>query len=329
MELGSPWALWFLLLVPACALAAVHRYRQDRRGLRRLVGEARYRPMSDVFQVKGFFSGLFFVLFVAAAVLALADPRGGRRLVEDDREGYDLVFLIDISRSMLARDEEPHRLGRAVEAARLLAEDLSGSRFAVVAFKGAAYQLLPLTADREALRLILDSAGPDLATAAGSNPESGIRAAVGSFREGGRYRAVVLLSDGEGLAGDAVAAAREAGERGIPIIPIAVGSEEGIPLVLGDGTTVRDSSGQPVHTRADRTLLSDIAAASGGRVYGPEESAELARDLLMVVKGLKGGEFSEGVRATARSLYPLFLSRSLGFLTASMLVRAVRWRGIL
>ena len=116
--------------------------------------------MLAVFQVKSFFGGLCFLIAFAAGVMALADPRGGNRLVEDDRSGMDVVFVLDVSRSMLAGDEEPDRLGRAKTLVAEVADALPGARFSLVVFKGEAFRPLPLTADRYALDLALEAATP-------------------------------------------------------------------------------------------------------------------------------------------------------------------------
>jgi Ca-activated chloride channel family protein len=261
-------------------------------------------------------------------VLALSDIKGGRELIEDDREGYDLVFVLDISRSMLAGDESPNRLGRAVQAVRDIVEQLSDARFGVVAFKGEALPLLPLTRDREALTLLLDAAGPELATSTGTNLQAGLAAALEAFTEGGRYRAIFLLSDGEGLDGDATRAARMAGQAGIPIICLGFGSEDGETLVIG-GRPVTNAQGRPVTTRLDRAGMTDIAEASGGRYYRSAEIRRVGRELLPLLKGLQEGDFSQGVRSVKKSLYRVFVSLALLFLTLSFAVRSIRWRDTL
>ncbi len=326
MELGNPAAGALLALAPALALLLFLRFRADRSPLRALVGGRRFARLYNVWLVRSFFAGAFTVAFVVLAVLALAEPRGGRRLVADERAGLDVVFLLDVSRSMLATDSQPTRLASAVSAAGSLAAALPAPRIAVVAFKGEAYRMLPLTEDPEALALVLSAAGPDLSTSAGSNVEAGIRAALSSLPDAGRYRAIFLFSDGESLEGNAVRAAREARAAGVPVVPLAVGTEEGAQLVLSDGRTVFDRSGRPVVSRLDLAQLQDVAAASGGRVYRAQDSARLARDLLPLLKGLGEKDWTQGVRAERRPLYRLFLSIGLALLVLARLLRVLRGR---
>lgn len=326
MRLENPAALVLLALAPALALLLVARFRADRAPLRALVGRRRFEGLYNVWLVKSFFAGAFAVASVVLAVLALAEPRGRPRVVADERVGLDVVLLLDVSRSMLAADAQPNRLASAVSAAGRLAAALPAPRIAVVAFKGDAYRLLPLTEDPEALALVLAAAGPDLSTSAGSNVEAGIRTALASLPDAGRYRAVFLFSDGESLEGEAVRAARDARAAGVPVVPIAVGTETGAQLVLADGRTVFDRSGRPVVSRLDLRQLEDVAAASGGRVYRAEETARVARELLPLLKGLGEKDWTQGVRAERRPLYRLFLSIALGLLLAGRLVRVLRGR---
>ncbi len=325
MEFERPAALALLALAPALALLLLVRFRADRASLGALVGPRRFRRLYNVWLVKSFFAGAFAVAFVVLAVLALAEPRGGRRVVPDERAGLDVVFLLDVSRSMLASDSQPSRLASAAAAAERLAAALPAPRIAVVAFKGEAYRLLPLTEDLEALALVLAAAGPELSTSTGSNVEAGIRSALASLPDAGRYRVIFLFSDGESLEGQAVRAARDARAAGVPIVAVAVGTEAGAQLVLADGRTVFDRSGRPVVSRLDLRQLEDVAAASEGRVYRPEETARIARELLSLLKGLGEKDWTQGVRAERRPLYRLFLSIALGLLLLGRVVRVVRW----
>jgi Ca-activated chloride channel homolog len=327
LELDNPRALWLLLLAPALAAVLVARFRADRAGVRSLAGSARFAAHYNTWLVKSFFSGILSVAFVILAVFALAGPRGARRLVPDERMNLDAVFLLDASRSMLATDVAPSRLAVATDAAARLAAALPGPRVAVVAFKGEGYRMLPLTEDPEALSLVLSVVGPDVSTSTGSDLEAGIRAALASLADAGRYRVIFLLSDGERLTGDAVAAARAARAAGVPIVPIAVGTAEGAPLVLPDGATVFGASGRPVITRMDLAQLQDIATAGGGRVYRPEDTARIARELMPLLKGLGDREWSQGVRAVRRPLHGLFIALALITILAARLVRALRVRG--
>jgi Ca-activated chloride channel family protein len=101
---------------------------------------------------------------VLLAAVAVAGPRGGRTTVKTEARALSLVIATDISRSMLAEDVAPSRLGRAKREARRLVQDLDGDRLGLLAFAGRSYILTPLTVDGGAVALYLDGLDPDLAS---------------------------------------------------------------------------------------------------------------------------------------------------------------------
>ncbi|HUV07640.1 MAG TPA: VWA domain-containing protein [Spirochaetia bacterium] len=337
MKAFNPVAQWFFLLIPLMLFLSIRAYLRGKEGLRRIGGVWRFEDLFNVYLFKTFFSRFCFFLFFVFALLALADFRGGDRLVEDDRAGFEAVLLMDISRSMLARDIEPSRLGRAVVEAGKFIERNAESRFGVVVFKGEASVLLPVTGDTNSLELMLSNLTTGMLTAPGSNVEKGIRAALDSFQSAGRYRLILLFSDGEALEGDAASAAREASRRGTPIVAVATGTEEGSEIVLGTegkgadktGGRVVDRNGTPVVSKLNRNALTEIAELSGGRLYGLEEIGRLGTEMLAITKNLGPGEVKQGLKLVKREMYRLFLLISLFFLTFSVIIRAVRWKKLI
>ncbi|MEP6473718.1 MAG: VWA domain-containing protein, partial [Gemmatimonadota bacterium] len=107
-------------------------------------------------------------LAALAAGVALAGPRGGRAQVTSATQALNVVFAVDISRSMLAEDVVPSRLGRSVREVRRLVHDLQGDRMGLVAFAGKSFILTPLTVDGGAIELYLDGLDPDLVSEGGT-----------------------------------------------------------------------------------------------------------------------------------------------------------------
>ncbi len=99
---------------------------------------------------------------------ALAGPRFGRRVVTTETKALTMVLAVDISRSMLAEDVVPSRLGRAQRESRRLIQDLRGDRIGLIAYAGRSFILSPLTVDDGALLLLVDGLAPDLASAGGT-----------------------------------------------------------------------------------------------------------------------------------------------------------------
>lgn len=330
MQVESPQFLWLLLAVLPLSVLGVHSFRRGARDLLRVAGRWRFLRMKDVYLFKVFFSYLLLLLFYVSAVLALADFRWGEALEEERRRGQEIVFLLDISRSMLAADAAPSRLERAKAAIRSLAGRLGRPRFALVVFKGAGVKLVPLTEDAYALDTVLTHLGPNILTSTGSDLQQGLETALASFSgEPGRYRAILLFTDGEYHTGNPASAVDRAERSGVPILVSALGTEEGAEIRTPGGETVLDRSGEPVLTRVKLGPLRKIARQSGGELFRLGEAGEGEEELLAALGRLWEDELSPGFLRVKRERYRFFLSLAVCFLTLGIVVRGIRWKNLL
>ncbi len=329
--LDRPQALFFFLLLALISAAWSIAFKRGRKSLQALGGDWRSAALLDVYVFKSFFSFLFFAFFFASCVLALAGLSWGNRLVEERRSGQEIVVVLDVSNSMLAEDGNGSRLERSLRAVRRLAAELEGVRIGLVAFKGRAVRLLPLTEDRYALETALRHVGPDVMSSPGSGLEEGIDRAIEALASTrATYRAAVLFSDGEYHSGEPSAAAARAGRQGVPLYVVAVGSEEGAVVRLPDGRVLEDSRGNPVVTRLRLRPLEEIAKLSSGRLFRLEEKdSNVVEEIGAELRGQKEGSTVLGMRAEKKDRFRLFLFLALLFLCLSILVKAVRWRSIL
>ena len=205
----------------------------------------------------------------AFAAFALARPWWGEREEETFVSSRNVLVLLDVSRSMLARDVRPSRLGRAKADLSDLARDLDGDRACLVAFRADAQTLCPFTADTGFFLEALDAAGPDSAARGETDLGGALSAALAAFRgRGGDHNAILLVSDGEDLSGTALAAAKKCGEARIPVFCVGVGGAAGAAIPLDDGGGNLRHGGEEVATRLDAGTLKAVAEASGG-VYLP------------------------------------------------------------
>ncbi|MFA5203754.1 MAG: VWA domain-containing protein [Lentisphaeria bacterium] len=207
-----------------------------------------------------FFTGLCFLL------LALARPWWGTRLVTAPRHSRDLLFAVDVSRSMLARDVPPSRLEHAKWFVREVARRSPGDRFGLIAFAGDAMLECPLTQDLNTLFQFLDTLDTRSAAVGGTNLAKALDTARRAFSgaEGG-HRAVILLSDGEELEGQAAAETARFKESGVPLFVVGVGDPVNASMIqLGDGAFVRDAAGKMVATKLNEAGLRALAEATGG-----------------------------------------------------------------
>ncbi len=275
MSFGEPGLLLLLWLLPAAWLLALVARRSRDRARRRLVGHrlfARLTPGFDPARLR--WKTALTLVGLAAALFALARPQIGSELQEVKRRGLDVIVALDTSNSMLAEDLNPNRLDAAKREVEDLFRLLKGNRLGLVTFAGESITNCPLTLDADAAGLFLDGVGVNSIAIPGTNLEKAIRRALTAFgsRER-RFKVLILVTDGEGHEGDALAAAKEAAEEGVVIFTIGVGTPEGHTVPMRDPDTgvlrenLRDRQGKPVFTRLARTTLQKVAAVTGGAYY--------------------------------------------------------------
>jgi Ca-activated chloride channel family protein len=232
--------------------------------------------------------------------VALAGPRLGYDTLEVPHRGRDVIIAMDVSRSMLAADVAPTRLQRAKLFVEDLVTELGGDRLGLVAFAGSSFLQAPLTLDHGAVLAAVDELDTNLIPLGGSNMAAAIGTAEEAFGKAeGFSRALIIVSDGEELDADGVAAARQAAASGIRIFTVGIGSEEGAEIALGPGEFVRDDAGKVVQSKLDATRLREIADVTGG-FYAPLDAGTVQK---LVTNGI--GQLEEKEMTASASRRPI------------------------
>jgi len=295
LTFGAPHWLWALLVLPLMAGLFVWSYRRGQALVAKIVAvRLRDQLSGSVSRLRRILRASLLLTSFALAILALAQPRYGFLEKETKQKGRDVIVAIDTSRSMLATDMAPTRLARAKLFTQDLVRLLQGDRIGLVAFAGSAFLQAPLTLDYNAVTNALDELDTTVIPKGGTNIAAAITAAREAFGKAeGQTRALIILTDGEELTADGIAAAKQAAGEGIRIFTVGIGSPEGslIPIRLDDGRSdfVRDSAGKPVTSKLDDSRLKEIASATGGffTLIGPDAAREIFQ------KGIEPMELSE------------------------------------
>lgn len=269
----APPAVWILRALNNRRLA---RYA-DPEQLESLAG----KPRRLVYIARG----LTLSAALACLAIAMAQPQSDPVEIDSERTGRDVVFLLDVSRSMLASDVAPTRLDRAKLWIKDLVAELRGDRFALVAFAGSASVRAPLTSDNLFFSQTLDELTPASVDRGGTNIGDAIRKTMELVvpqrddRDAAAFTDIILITDGEDQQSLPVQAAQAAAQRGVRVISIGIGSTT--------GATIRSSEGSPdtVSTRLDSQTLTQIAAASPANAYlevgtGTLDLPKFYRDLI-------------------------------------------------
>lgn len=277
--------LWLLALVPVIAVAVgLLGWWARRRRLR--AAAAWSRRLGEQAAAHGRRSPWLLGTAALLMAIAMAGPRWGIAARSAESRALNIVFVMDISRSMLARDAEPSRLVRSVRIARRLVQDLQGDRLGLVAFAARPYLLSPLTLDQSALALQLDALDPTIASEGGSSLGAALQLAsevLEQAREGGD-RAVVLFTDGEAFDGESAVtgAAGALARDNVAVITVPLGGVTGARIPDEDGTWHLDALGQEVITVRRDDMLAALTRAADGvlvDVDAPDPAGEVRRVL--------------------------------------------------
>ncbi len=275
MKFAQPiWLLTTLVVVPVLVWVFYRFDRSRREMLKRFASEHLLSVLTaSVSPLRRSLKRWLTIAGVGLCLLALAQPQFGFHWEEVRRNGIDILFAVDTSRSMLAQDVNPDRLTRARMAVMDLMAKLQGDRVGLIAFAGTSFLQCPLTMDYDAFRQSLDALDTHLIPKGGTNLASAIQEAEKAYGLGGmHHKILILLTDGEDLEASGITAARDAAQRGVKIFPVGVGITTGelIPIRNQAGGTefLKDENGQAVKSCLDENTLRQIAGATGG-LYQP------------------------------------------------------------
>ena len=266
-------------------------------------------PNTSVFKP---FLKLFVVcLALAAIIMALVNPKFGTKLETVKRQGVDIVFAIDVSKSMLAEDMAPNRLERAKQIVSQTINQLGSDRIGIIGYAGSAYPVLPITTDYAVAKMYLQNMNTDMVSSQGTALQDAILLATKSFDNPKTSKVLILISDGEDHEMGFEDAIEEAKTQGIQIITVGVGTEKGGPIPIRYNGTVqgykKDNQGETVITRLNTSTLKTIAEqGNGGYIHGSntKDVTEYIKDQLAT---LQQTEFESTQLADYESQFQWFL----------------------
>ncbi|MBP3202512.1 MAG: VWA domain-containing protein [Bacteroidales bacterium] len=276
MYFEYPYLLWLLAVPALLVLRYLYIELKDRRPhLRVSALEAWKAGGRSIWEI---LRHLPFVLRMAALVLlivAIARPRSSSQVEKVDTEGIDIIFTMDVSTSMLARDFTPDRLSAAKDIAIEFIAQRPSDRMGIVVFAGESYTQCPLTTDRATLINLMKEVQTDLiedGTAIGN----GLATAVARLKDSdAKSRVVILLTDGVNNMGeiDPGMATEIAKTYGIRVYTIGVGAKGTAPYPV---QTPWGIELQNIPVEIDEPLLQGIAQGTGGRYFRATDNTKLS-----------------------------------------------------
>jgi len=211
-------------------------------------------------------------------IIGLVNPKMGTALKTVKRSGVDIVFAIDVSKSMLAEDVSPSRLEKAKHIVSKIIDKLGSDRVGIIIYAGNAYPLLPITTDHSAAKMFLANAHPSMVSSQGTAIGEAIKLAQTYYdNDEQTNRFLFIISDGEDHSNNASDLTKETKKEAIKTYTIGLGTRKGGPIPIDVNGAIRykkDHEGNMVITQLNDAVLKAIAKAGNGEYVDGNKSKE-------------------------------------------------------
>ena len=332
-ELEEKWYLYFLAVIPAMAMLFLYiqfwkRKKQREFGdldlIKKLSPEkSAFKPALKLGVV---------LLALTCLIIGLVNPKIGTKLETVKREGIDIIFAIDVSKSMLAEDVAPSRLEKSKQLISQIINTLGNDRIGIIAYSGSAFPVLPITTDYGVAKMFLQTMNPGMISAQGTSIDQSINLATTYIdKKDKTNKLLIIITDGEDHSDAAADAAEEAKKVGLKIMTIGVGTEKGGTIPLKRNGVVesfqRDQNGEVVITKRNAEVLKAIAKSAGGGYVDGNSTKEVLDYVKHALDNIQKTEFESTQMADFKSQFQWFLG--FGFflllLDVFLLEKKTKW----
>lgn len=271
-------------------------------------------------------------LAIASLTIALVNPKVGTKLETVKREGVDIVFALDVSKSMLAEDIAPNRLEKSKQLVTQIINNLASDRVGIIAYAGKAFPQLPITTDYASAKMFLQNMNTDMLSSQGTAINEAIELAKTYYDDDEQTnRVLIIISDGEDHSEEAAKVAEEASEEGIQIFTIGVGDAKGARIPIKRNGIVlnykKDNNGETVITRLNEETLKSIANEANGVYINGKNTSEVVENIRDILNKMDKKEFEAKQFADFKDQFQWFLALAFAllFIDIFFLERKTAW----
>ena len=254
------------------------------------------RLSPNISDIKPILKIISVIVGVSMLIIALINPKIGTKIETFQRLGVDIVFAIDVSKSMLAEDISPSRMDKSKQLVGQVINNLGGDRIGIVAYAGKAFPQLPLTTDYSSAKMFLQNMNTDMLSSQGTAIDEAIRLSSTYFdQDESTERILFIVSDGEDHNDLSYDMADIAAKNNITIYSIGVGTEKGSPIPIKKNGIVmsykKDINGDVVITKLNKTYLENISDKTGGKFIEGSITNDVVQEVIQILENTEKKEF--------------------------------------
>ncbi|HLT51025.1 MAG TPA: VWA domain-containing protein [Arenibacter sp.] len=334
IQLDEKTYLSLLAIIPVMIVLFVLLQIWKKRTQKKFADPALLKKLSpDRSKFKSTLKLVLLLLGIAGLTLALVNPKMGTKLETVKREGVDIVFAVDVSKSMLAEDIAPNRLEKAKRLVSEIINQLASDRIGIIAYAGQAFPQLPITTDYSAARMFLQNMNTDMLSSQGTAIDEAVKLAATYFNDQEQTnRVLFIISDGEDHSEGSISQnVATATDEGIRIFTIGVGKEKGGPIPIKRNGVVetfkRDRNGEVVITKLNEETLREIAQQGNGKYINGDNTDEAVAIIKEQLDQMDKKEFEAKQFAEYKDQFQWFLGAGLLFLFLDIFIldRKTKW----
>ena len=316
-QLEETTYLYVLILLPIILLIFLYNKYWQKITIKKYFDDATFNFLSpELSSTKSYIKTSLTLLIISILVFGLVNPKIGTELKTVKREGVDIVFAIDVSKSMLAEDIAPNRIFKAKRLVSEIFNKLGSDRVGIIAYASTAIPVLPITNDFSSAKMFLESLNTDMLSSQGTSIVEAIELSKGYFDdENQTNRVLCILSDGEDHEYDENQFISTLSDSGIIILSVGLGSTKGAPIPIKENNIVKsykkDDKGDVVITKLNDELLKKIATQSSGKYIKGDNTSLVVDEIINELKEMDKKEFESKQFVSFKDQFQWFLGAGL------------------
>ena len=257
------------------------------------------------------------VTFFTLLIISLLGPNFGIKEEKVEVVGKDIMIAVDLSESMNANDIQPSRIEKVKFEIKKIVDEFSGDRIGIIMFSGEAFVQCPLTYDKNALNLFVETLNTGLVPNSGTDFGPPLELGLSKLQDENsgdndfKSKIIILFSDGEDFGEDTDQSIEKIKENSLKLFSVGIGTDEGSKILDDFGNFKKDNEGNDVITKLNSSSLRETADKTGGKYYEISKNKNEINQMITEIKNIKGDIIDQQTSNISENKYFYFLLSAL------------------